>query len=368
MNKRFFIPLALLFVFCTAVKSQKIDLDPVKTSTKLVILPKTFLPQEAKTYKFQLNGMHNVTNWGFIQENIVSKYGNLAGFTKVDDLQADLVWTVDMNPVQFNGSEVKSTSSTSKDKAGRETTTYTYWYEVSYFKLFSTKVVNSKGESLFSYSDGMEGQRYTHKGESKSTYKAAADALSNDLGQLKVNLAREAIDHALRSFKSYINNRFGYQQTNVVFNIYTTDSPKHPENEAFIKNVQECKRLFALIPATNLPDNVVADLEKVVTYFKGVAIKYTGTEKADIKLRYASHYNIAQIYQYLDQYDKSTEAANKLIANGFDEKDGRNFIKENLQLKEILTKGGQKSRRFERIKSKTETIEEVVEEPVTKNK
>lgn len=348
--KQFILILSFFPVF---VFGQKIDLDHSYTNSHLTYLPETVLAPDVTTYAFQLTGMSNITNWGFNQEQIIKQYSNLQGFKKVTPEEADLIWTIDVSPIQFNGADIKNSSTTTKDKTGRETTTYTYWYEMYYFKHFSAKVVNRKGEVIHTYTDGTEGQRLVIKSDSKTTYKEAQDAYNKDAQQSQANVARSSIENGLQYILSSVNHKLGYQQSEVSFNLYITDSPKHPENIAFVKNLKETQRLFAAIPAHQLPDSLVKGLEKAVDYFNSVAIKYTSTEKTDVKLRYASYYNIAQIYLYLDRFDESTEAAKKLIANDYDKKDGEKMIKANIAIKEGLAKAGQKSRHFERLKTKT---------------
>jgi hypothetical protein len=358
--KQLIILLALLPTFGFG---QKIDLDHSTTYTNLINLPSLVLAPEVSKYAFQKTGIHNVTSWGFDEEQIISQYSNLQGFKKVAPEEADLIWTVNINPIQFNGIDIKSSSSTTKDKAGREITTYSYWYEMYYFKHFNAQVLNRKSEVIFSYSDNNQGDRLVSKGETKSTYKEAEEIYNKEGKQVQANIARKHIEAELKFILSCVNEKLGYQSEKVSFNLYTTDSPKHPENEAFIKNLKETQRLFKNIPAQSLPKSIVDDLEKAVKYFESVATKYTSKEKVDIKLRYASYYNIAQIYQYLDRFDESTEAAKKLIANDYDKKDGEKIIKANVSLKEELAKAGQKSRRFDHLHQATTAQEPIAEQP-----
>ncbi len=348
-----------LFSFIVLGNAQKIDLDPKTVTTQIINLPAKTLPADVQTYSVVVNGGSNLQEWGFNAEQMAKQYGTLHGFQKVAT-NGQLRWVFEVSQFRFVGNEVKSTSSTSKDKAGRETTTYTYWYELTYVYGVSAQLIDEKATVLNTYSVG-EGQRHIHKSSDYSTYKAALDAYNSESSKVKTEVASNSIASAFSASYHNVNNQFGYQPTRESFRLYITDSPKHPENEAFMTNVKEAKRLFETLKADRVSDSAKVGLDKIKTYFKGVAEKYTSTEKADIKLRYASYYNNAQICQYLDNPDESSEWAKKLIANDFDKKDGERLIKNNDELKDRLKKSNQTSRRFQRLKADKTVIDNSVE-------
>ena len=74
--------------------------------------------------------------------------------------------------------------------------------------------------------------------------------------------------------------------------------------------------------------------------------KYSSNSKADKKLRYASYYNLAKIYWYLDDPDAGLKEANELVINGFDAKDGRGLEAGATNLKMQLRLAKRDSRHF----------------------
>ena len=93
-------------------------------------------------------------------------------------------------------------------------------------------------------------------------------------------------------------------------------------------------------------DQVKADMKQVIDYFNSVKKKYNSNSKSDKKLRYASYYNLAKIYWWLDDPDAAMREANELVINGFDSKDGERLEAGAENLKEQLRSAKRDSRHF----------------------
>ncbi len=83
-------------------------------------------------------------------------------------------------------------------------------------------------------------------------------------------------------------------------------------------------------------EQIVATLSPTIAYFEGLKSKYASDDKTDKKLRYASFYNLAFLYYYLDMPDKAIEKANELIKNDYDEKDGKAWVTKATELKKVM--------------------------------
>jgi hypothetical protein len=86
-----------------------------------------------------------------------------------------------------------------------------------------------------------------------------------------------------------------------------------------------------------------------IEYYKKTAESYVGKKKKMRKMRYASYYNIAYIYYFLDQLDKAAEYAQKIIDNDYSEKKGKRLLSSINDLKNLFEANKVKTRHFEVI-------------------
>jgi hypothetical protein len=194
----------------------------------------------------------------------------------------------------------------------------------------------------------MRSSTSTYSTAKYSTVKQASDAYYGN----RVNDQRERAGSEIRgnfgAIRNALNIAYGYSSVDETFSIFTSDSKKHPENDAFIKAAEDTKALFASIPASGVSEASAAAATELLNYYKATAEKYASTEKIDQKLRYACYYNLAIINLYLDHPDETIMWANKIVENDYEKKDAKDLTKDAEALKALLTKAGVGSRRFPR--------------------
>ena len=93
-------------------------------------------------------------------------------------------------------------------------------------------------------------------------------------------------------------------------------------------------------------EGVREELKPAIDYFESIKRKYPSTSKHDRKLRYASYYNLAVLYYYLDDPQAMQKEANALILNDYDAKDGRALANTALYLKNLFMETKLNSRHF----------------------
>jgi hypothetical protein len=341
----------LLVAFCLTASfgySQKIDLDKVNVLTKMQILPEKELGADVTTFAVELKGESNLSNWGFNPEKIQKDYGILYGFQQTTT-NPQLKWMMTMAPINFVDYSMKNRSETVKDKTGRETTTNYFWYELTYVKGFTSTLTNEKGDVLAKYESGY-GNRHVHKSSETTSYESLKKEYNEERQNVEQQIARSVVGAEFGAIFNYMNRKVGYMPYDNRFIVWETDSPKHAESNDFAKNTAELKRLFSVIKADKVEDSIKNGLEKIAAYYKGVAEKYTNpSEKAEKKLRYASYFNMAQLYLHLDRLDESAEWAKKVVENDYDKKDGERIIKEIAEVKKDMERIKTTSRRIQRI-------------------
>jgi hypothetical protein len=330
--------------------TQKLDIDGKKVKANFLRLPEKTLPATVKTYTAKIDGIAYVSPWGLDPDAVKEEFLQLDGFQKVE-ADGDLAMEIKMTPIRFLDFRINNSKTDTKDsKTGKVTTTYKYWYEITYEKGFSGKLLDKTNKVLWDYSRGLGGLMRsttdTYKSTEYSNYKDASDAYSNN----RVNLNRDIAGREIRSnfgaIRSAVNKEYGYSPIVETFTVYVTDTEKHAENANFIKTYEDCKYAVEGIEATELTEATTTSLAPVIDYYKSVAEKYKADEKADSKLRYACYYNLANIALILDRPDEAILWANKLIENDYDKKDGKGIIKDAEALKELFKKYSITSRRF----------------------
>ena len=97
----------------------------------------------------------------------------------------------------------------------------------------------------------------------------------------------------------------------------------------------------------NTPTGAVREqLKPVINYFEKIKTEYDGTSKHDRKIRYASYFNLAVLYYYLDDPQSMMKEANGLVLNDFDARDGKNLEETASWLKNLFQESNIYTRHF----------------------
>jgi hypothetical protein len=143
-----------------------------------------------------------------------------------------------------------------------------------------------------------------------------------------------------------MSNNYGYPTRREAEVLWILDSKKHPEYPTQKEAWDKFKPSVAAVNANEMPASTKQTFEELLKYFDSIVAKYPADEKADKKMRYASFYNKAKIYLYLDQPESAIKEADALIANDYDPGDGKRIKKEAEALIEAFKKNNASSRHF----------------------
>ncbi|NRD21875.1 hypothetical protein HNV10_01395 [Winogradskyella litoriviva] len=285
---------------------------------------------------------------------------SLSGFSRVKSNG-----TLDIN-YRFNGTnvgevEIKKTKHEKKDDDGNVvSTSYTYKVHVTYTSSASIAVSNSENIENDYQNDFSEKDNYESK--NFSTYSAAQNYYNNNRNNLRNTHSSDHQKGILYSINANLNNIYGYQITNSRSeHFWILGKKKHPEYKKHMEAFETMKAVFSKMKSDESVANLKNELTPVIDYFNSLVPKYAGQKKKETKMRYASFYNIAKMYYYLDMPEKSKIYAQKLIDNGYDKSDGKYFIR---KADELITKfkaNNTNTRHFEVL---TEDLSNIVEEPI----
>lgn len=371
--KNLFLFIAVL-LFSIPTICQKVDIDNYWVEISCVDLPLNYIPERNRTYSVSLEG-----NRGFTGQDIADQI-HLYGWTKVTE-NAGL--DVNVYIKGFRSGQASSSSRTveTKDKSGKITSSTTY-YKVSVTNTGSgdVKIYGPKNELTKADKKNREENKkdkrkveaevnpflkhvdtgnigdelgdltsdkalaYKYSLDNSYTYETSEyTSASMAFKGYNANSSNKIYDHEnsyLNDFpkwvSTYLNNQYGYKPYKYNVKFKKLDSEKHPEFTMFDNATKAFKAIFSKMRYNKSEKEVERDLGPIISYFEGLTTRYIKDEKHEKRLRGAAYYNLARIFQYLDKHDKAIEIGNAIIATGFDEDEGEDFIKESQELKRKL--------------------------------
>ncbi|MCL5126777.1 hypothetical protein [Algibacter sp. L4_22] len=295
---------------------------------------------------------------------------SISGFSRVKSNG-----TIDVN-YTFNGTNIGNvdiikTKHETKDKDGKVTSTsYTYAAHNTYSSSGSLSINNSvvlenSFEKTYSEKDD-------YVSSSFKSYKQAQDYYNNNRYNIKKTHSTKHQQNILSSINSSLNSTYGYVKSSTSNeNFWILGTKKHPEYPKHMEAYETMKAAFSKMKYNESTADLKAELEPVIDYFNSLIPVYEGPKKKMKKMRYASYYNLAKIYYYLDMPEESKIFGQKLIDNDYDKSDGKNFIRISDNLLSKFKANETDNRHFEVVTEDLTNIEdepEAEEESVSDNK
>ncbi|WP_036155364.1 hypothetical protein [Maribacter forsetii] len=339
-----YLIIAVLILISYSLKAQNANLKTETIHVNYVKLPSTpILDKSLQTYSIDIRCsdlVEKAYSTNALKDDIV-----LQGFEKIND-NGSVQIQIQINDVIIEKVEFAKTEEIEKNDEGKVISSKSFYTPIITYKTSAAyKIIDLKGESkLFNLSEGEK----LNTSLKYSTLAKAEDYVSNNLTELKNRFYKEIVD-LIKSRVSYkINDLYGYKPISTNVDMEVIGAKKHPEFQGHQKNYLKIKELFKTMKY-NLPvDVILGETKPVIEYYKSLINKYTDPKKAkEKKIRYASYYNIAQLYYYLDLPDESIVYANSLIENGVSKGKGKRLVEKATELKARLNANKINSRHFE---------------------
>jgi len=339
----------LILVFCTALFfvsafAQRVDLDRFNFTATFRDFPDEPLPVEYKTYNVRIEAAPSL-GLGYSAsslENMIS----IEGLKKVTGTGHITIIAI-LDDIVIEKTEAKERVQVTKDKQGLEVRKSFFSTEMTYSFSARATVYDYKGNTVTS-------SYILFERENKRTYKTpeysnpvdASNNFNNKILETKSNLSKQLVNGAISNLNGYLNTNYGYaiQKVNDIF--WVLNNKKHPEYSEHQKAWNNFKNAIVLMNPDEPLDKVKEKLKPVIAYYDKVKTIYTASDKEAKKLRYASYFNLAKIYLYLDDPTAAMREADALAMNDFDESDGRNLRAMAESLDEQLKKNNASSRHF----------------------
>ena len=324
--------------------SQRVDLDRFKFSSQYRSLPAFRLDSSYRTYHVSVEASRLMQGYvsGMSPEKTVilegwrmlNKNGHLAIQVKLEDLL----------PQSFS---VKEREEIIKDRAGKETgRRKLYSQEVVYTFSAFADITDHKGAHIENILLADRNYKQVYRSpEFAIRHVAEGYFLINSL-TVTEQLYKNCVNRAMNYLNNRINDDFGYAERTVTDQMWILGSKKHPEYQAHRQAFLTISEVLFSISANRPLDGVREQLQTAIDYFESIKRKYSSTSKHDRKLRYASYYNLAKLYYYLDDPQAMKKEASALVLNDYDAKDGKALEASAIHLKNIFIQTNRDSRHF----------------------
>jgi hypothetical protein len=313
-----------LFIFpLTAAAQKNVDLDPFRFKVQYRSLPSVKIDSTYHTYNVEVEGTKLMSP--LLNELEPEKSVRLEGWKKLPQ-SGHLDIKIKLGDLLPGDMSVKERVVTTKNGNGVVTGTKIFYsQEVVYSFEAAATVTDYKGEHIKDLQLADRSYKRTYRSPEFSI-RAIAEGyfLVNSLAVTK-ELYRDNVNEAIHYLSERLTEDFGYNEVTVNDNMWVIGSRKHPEYSDWRNAFQQMNEVLFDMTASSPIKGAREHLKPVIDYFEKIKTTYSSTSRHDRKIRYASYYNLAVLYYYLDDPQAMMKEANGLILNDFDGKDGKAF-------------------------------------------
>lgn len=339
-----FTLLPFTVVLLASCSAQHVNLDRYYFSASYHDLPRMALDTSYKTYSAEVDA--GPLTRTILHREDPSQQVYIDGWGKVDE-GGDIDVHTRFEDVIIEKADVEERVEVLKDKDGKETGKRSHFASVlTYSYGARMRVVDYRGTLLQDLPLSTRQQKRTYR-TAEYNSKAEAEAyMKFNLIPVTAQITRQVVNNTLANISRTLSIDYGFPLRNVNDYMWILASRKSPEYEKHRQAWAVVKQAMFGMSADAPLDQVRADIQPAIDYFENVIRTYTSSSKSDRKLRYASYYNLAKIYYYLDDPDDAMREATALELNNFDSRDGRQLEAAATELKRLLQQSKLSSRHF----------------------
>lgn len=342
MKKLYILTFCFLPLFSTAQKS--VDLDRHRFKVQYRSLPAMRLDSTYRTYDVQVETtqlMQSLLHDMSPENSVV-----LEGWRKLPQ-DGHITIKVKLGDLVPGSVSVKERVVTTKNGNGQVTGTKTFYYqEVVYTFAATANIYDYKGMHIMDQELADRNYKQVYRSpEFAIRPMAEGYFLVNSLAVTK-ELYRNSVNRAMHHLSERITDNFGFSEVTVNDYMWIIDSRKHPEYSAFRQVFRQMNEVLYNMDANTPIEGVREKLKPVIDYFEKIRRDYSSNNRHDRKIRYASYFNLAVLYYYLDDPQSMMREANGLVLNDFDTKDGKAFERTATWLKNLFQQNNIYTRHF----------------------
>ncbi len=328
--------LAFLLYATTTSAQKKVDLDRFSFNATFRTLPAIKLDSTYRTYNVEVEGTKAMRY--FLRELNPEESVVLDGWKKLPQ-QGHLSVKVKLDDLLPEAVNVKERIQETKDKNGKVTAVKIFYcQEVTYSFAARAIVTDYKGAHISEHELANRNNKKIYRSPEFTIKEIATGYFMLNAVKVTNDLYRNCVNQSLNNLSEKISYNFGFGTATVRDFMWIIDSRKHPEYSAHRKAFLDFNNVIFSFDASTPIADAKAKLQPMIDYFEKIKRTYTSSSKHDRKIRYASFYNLAVLYYYLDDPQMMMKEASGLVLNDFDAKDGTVFERTALRLKnEFLT-------------------------------
>ncbi len=337
--------LLILILVPFAISAQKkVDLDKFNFTAQYRALPQVQIDTTYHTYNVEVEGSNMMRS--YLEELQPEQTIELEGWKKLTSNGHILIKVIveDLLPESVT---IKERVENIKDKSGNITGTKIFYrQEVIYSFAAHAVITDYKGAHLKDVILDTREYKKTYTGPEFPVKQIASGYFLANSVKLTRELYRKSLNTSLHYLSSRVSADYGYRAVNVKDHMWIVDSKNHPEYDAHRKAFLTLNDVFFRMNASTPIDTLRKEVQPVISYFESIKKRYSSSSKHDRKIRYASYFNLAVLYYYLDDPQMMMKEASGLILNDFDSKDGKGFEETAIWLKELFEQTNRNSRHF----------------------
>ncbi len=327
------------------IQAQRVDLDRFNFSVSYRDFPSDPLPGEFKTYNVRVEASPSL-GMGYTAQNL-SQEIQIEGLKNVEGTGHVTILLI-MDDIIFEKTSTNERIHTSKDKQGNEIKKSYFSTALVYSFSARMSVYDYRGSTLIN-------NRILFDRNSKRTYKTPESSSADEAtgyftgksSEIRTSLARQMVTGVISQANDWLNTEYGFPVRRVNDILWILNNKRHRSYRDQQKAWMDFRNAIVYLNENESVSTAKEKLQPVITYFEKAKKQYTGSDKESRKMRYASYYNLAKIYIYLDEPEKAIVEADALAMNDYDERDGRTLRAVAEALAEKLRKNNASTRHFE---------------------
>ncbi len=308
--------------------AQLVTIQTEPVSVEYYRLPDEPLDPSFTTYSAGLDiQFRDLSKTGLTQSGLIDEYIRLEGYKKVAS-KGDVQLEAAIGEFMIWGEFRKNTRSKSKDKDGNERTITKHYIEVKYSLPVAIQVKDKNGRRLI--------DKYIFTNSDTRTWISHSFNDLSDLDsywrsekQSRLNtLHKERLQEGLKAVYDLVNSKYGFRLIRDNIRFEMIGKKKHPEYNAFKKNLEIIKAGFKLMTAEGSLDPIRIRVKPALEFYTAKALKYSSSQADEERLKHICLYNLALANLWLEKFDEAEAYANSLLEMNERDRDVRRILQE----------------------------------------
>jgi len=324
--------LLILLIFPAVLFAQKkVDLDRFNFKVQFRSFPDMRIDSTYRTYNVLVSNSKLMEH--FMKDLEPASSVILQGWRKLPQ-EGHININVKLEDLLPESVSVKERVVNITNRAGAITgTNKLYYQEVVYTFAAVAQINDYKGAHIMDQVLADRGYKQVYKSPEFSLRGIAEGYFILNSATITKDLYRSCVTRAMHYLSSRITDNFGYGEATVNDYMWVVGSKKHPEYDDYRKVFRDMNEVLFSMTANNSIEGAREKLKPVIDYFEKIKTDYCSSKKHDCKIRYASYFNLAVLYYYLDDPEMMMKEANGLILNDYKTAVGKSFQESALRLK-----------------------------------